>query len=187
MFRWLLKHSKIRILQGYIVYKYWQNSFSTTKPTAPSPGSATAKSYTNTSYRTFFWIFSQNRQRRPFWMTENHFRSHFSPFQINVQLFIFLFLYKMAATFNFLKLFYKIAPGGHFWWPKITRDRISRHFRSIRNFFFLLKFSQNGRRRPFWMTENHFRSHFSSYFHKMAVGGHFGFPIFSKIDRVLPL
>ena len=24
---------------------------------------------------------------------------------------------------------------------------------------------------------------FSSYFHKMAVGGHFGFPIFSKIDR----
>ena len=28
---------------------------------------------------------------------------------------------------------------------------------------------------------------FSSYFHKMAVGGHFGFPIFSKIDRVLPL
>ena len=28
---------------------------------------------------------------------------------------------------------------------------------------------------------------FSSYFHKMAVGSHFGFPIFSKIDRVLPL
>ena len=30
-------------------------------------------------------------------------------------------------------------------------DRISRHFRSIRNFFL-----QNGCRRPFWMTENHF-------------------------------
>ena len=28
---------------------------------------------------------------------------------------------------------------------------------------------------------------FSSYFHKMAVGGHFGFPIIAKIDRVLPL
>ena len=28
---------------------------------------------------------------------------------------------------------------------------------------------------------------FSSYFHKMAHGGHFGFLIFSKIDRVLPL
>ena len=25
----------------------------------------------------------------PFWMTENHFRSHFSPFQINTQLFLF--------------------------------------------------------------------------------------------------
>ena len=28
---------------------------------------------------------------------------------------------------------------------------------------------------------------FSSYLYKMAAGGHFGFPIFSKIDRVLPL
>ena len=28
---------------------------------------------------------------------------------------------------------------------------------------------------------------FSSYFHKMAAGSLFGFPIFSKIDRVLPL
>ena len=28
-------------------------------------------------------IFSQIGRRRPFWMTENHFRSHFSPFQIN--------------------------------------------------------------------------------------------------------
>ena len=28
---------------------------------------------------------------------------------------------------------------------------------------------------------------FSLYFHKIAVGGHFGFPIVSKIDRVLPL
>ena len=28
---------------------------------------------------------------------------------------------------------------------------------------------------------------FSSYFHKIADGGHFGFTIFSKIDRVLPL
>ena len=54
-------------------------------------------------------------------MAENHFRSHFSPFQINTQLF-FKFVHKMAA-------------GGHFGWPKITFDLISRHFRSIRNFF----------------------------------------------------
>ena len=32
-------------------------------------------------------FFSQNRQRMPFWMTENHFRSHFSSFQINTQLY----------------------------------------------------------------------------------------------------
>ena len=34
-------------------------------------------------------FFSQNGWRRPFWMTENNFRSHFSPFQINAQLFYF--------------------------------------------------------------------------------------------------
>ena len=33
-------------------------------------------------YLTLFCLefFSQNRCRRPFWMTENHFQSHFSPF-----------------------------------------------------------------------------------------------------------
>ena len=34
-----------------------------------------------------FECFSQNGRRRPFWMTENYFRSHFSPFQINTQLY----------------------------------------------------------------------------------------------------
>ena len=33
--------------------------------------------------------------------------------------------------------FCKMAAGGHFGRPKITFDRISRHFRSIRNFYFL--------------------------------------------------
>ena len=84
-----------------------------------------------------------------------------------------------------------MAAIGHFGWPKITFDRISRHFRSIRNFDF---FPQNGCRRPFWMTENHFRSHFSPFqintqlwffFHKMAAGGHFGWPkiTFDRISR----
>ena len=82
--------------------------------------------------------------RRPFWMTENNFRSHFSAFQINAQLFIFL---------------------------------------------------QNGRRRPFWMTENHFRSQFSPFqintqlfiFFQNGRQRPFWIPIFSKIDRDLPL
>ena len=54
--------------------------------------------------------------------------------------------------------------------PKITFDRISRHFRSIRNFYFLIFFSKWPPAAileipfgPFWMTENHFRSHFSPF------------------------
>ena len=53
--------------------------------------------------------------------------------------------------------------GGHLGWPKITFDRISRHFRSIRNFYLFLICSQNGCRRPSWMAENHFRSYFSPF------------------------
>ena len=95
------------------------------------------------------WPLAANGLWRPFWMTENHFRSHFSPFQINTQL----------LFFNF---FYTIAAGGHIGWPKITFNRISRYFISIPNFnFFLIFFSQNGLWWPFLMTENHFQSHFS--------------------------
>ena len=80
-------------------------------------------------YATLIY-FSQNGCHRPFWMTEIHF---WSPFQINTQLF-----------------FHKMAASGHFGWPKITFHRISRHFRTIRNFDF--------------------------FSHKMAAGGHFGWP-----------
>ena len=63
-----------------------------------------------------------------------------------------------------------MAAGGHLGSPiwailddRKSLDRISRHFKSIRNFNFLDFFPQNGCRRPFWMTENHFRSHFSPF------------------------
>ena len=82
--------------------------------------------------------------------------------------------------------------------------------RSIRNFFFLFFFKMVGsshfgsRFLPKWIgtylySRSVARSNMkligaflmklwsASYFHKMAVGGHFGFPIFSKIERVLPL
>jgi len=52
-----------------------------------------------------------------------------------------------------------MAAGGHFGCLKFTFVCISGHFRSKCNFHF---FSQNGRRRPFWMSEIHFRLHFSS-------------------------
>ena len=61
-------------------------------------------------------------------------------------------------NFYFCDLFYKMAAGGHFGCPKLIFDGISGHFRSIGNCFFF-KFLQNGRRRPFWMSEIHVRSH----------------------------
>ena len=131
----------------------------------------------------FFWIFWQNGCRRPFWMSENHFRYHFYPFHIITQLKFFLkFLTKWLtsaildvrislsiaflamldryATFIFFEIFDKMADIGHFGCPKFTFDRISGHFRSICNLKFFGNFWQNGCRRPFWMSEINFRSHF---------------------------
>ena len=45
------------------------------------------------------------------------------PFQIHTELYLFF------------KKIDKMAAGGHFGCPQITFDRISGHFRSIRNFF----------------------------------------------------
>ena len=77
-----------------------------------------------------------------------------------------------------------MAAGGHFGCPKITFDRISGHFRSLSKFNFFGNFWQNGCRRPFWMSEIHFGSHFWPFLtntdfwfvYKMAAGGHFGCP-----------
>ena len=131
----------------------------------------------------FFLDFVQNGCRWPFWMSENHFRSHFHPFFPSMPNFIFFWNFdKMAdvghfgcanfsfdrtsghfrsmRNFNFLQIFDKMADVGHFGCPKFTFDRISGHFRSICNFNFFLNFWQNGCRRPFWMSEIHFRSQF---------------------------
>ena len=167
----------------------------------------------------------------PFWMTENHFRSHFWPFQINTQLFFFtkwlpaailddrkslliafLAISDQYATFIFL--FTKWLPAAILddrkslsitflgisdqyatfflnfikWLPAVIlhdRKSLSIAFLAISDqyatFYFFDFFSQNGCRRPFWMTENHFRLHFSPFqinaqlfFHKIARSGHFG-------------
>ena len=75
----------------------------------------------------FFEFCSQNGRRQPFWMTENHFRSHFSPFQINTQLLFWIF-------------FTKWQPAAILDDRKNTFYRISRHFRSMRNFIFIFIF-----------------------------------------------
>ena len=79
----------------------------------------------------------------------------------------FLAILDQYRFFIFLDFFYKMAAGGHFGCLKITFDLISGHFISILNrksllisFLFFFFFLQNGCRWPFWMSENHFRSHF---------------------------
>ena len=76
----------------------------------------------------------------------------------------FLAISDKYATFIFLNKIHKMVAGGHFECPKINLDPLCLYFKSIRNFYFFEIFSQNGhRRRPFWMNENHFRSHFSPF------------------------
>ena len=102
-----------------------------------------------TNFRWHFWPFQIN--------TKLFFSKIFTkwpPAPINLAIsdrfFFFKFLDKMAAfiliaflaisdryaTFFFLEIFDKMAAVGHFGCPKFTFDRISGHFRSIRNFFF---------------------------------------------------
>ena len=101
-------------------------------------------------------IIQVNIVQRPFWKSDlGHFgwpKITFDRFR-SIRNFCF---HKMAIS-NYYYIFYNMVVGGHFGWPKITFNRISRHFISI------CFFSQNGCRRPFWITENHFRSHFSPF------------------------
>ena len=112
----------------------------------------------NTTIFILVNFFIQNGCRRPFWMSETHFRWHFWPFYIDMQLnFFFEIFDKMTAVghfgcpkftfdhisghFRLIRIFYfflnyKVAAGGHFVRPKITFHHISGHFRSIRNLFF---------------------------------------------------
>ena len=100
-------------------------------------------------YHNFYFceFFLQNGRRRPFWMSENHFGSHFWAFRIDTQLTFFLTFdvghfgcpkfrnFRSIRNF-FLEIFDKMAAVGHFGCPKFTFDRNSGHFRSIQNFFF---------------------------------------------------
>ena len=81
-------------------------------------------------YTTLFLLgfFLKNGCRRPFWMSEIHFRSHFLPFQIDMQLYFFR---------NF---FDKMAAVDHIGCPKFTFDGIFGQFRSIRILIIFLNF-----------------------------------------------
>ena len=130
-----------------------------------------------------------NGHRRQFWMFELHFGTHYRPFQMDMQLF-FLIFDKMTAVdhisghfrsirnlfiFIFLIAFMAISDryGIYIFWKCLTKWLPSAIF-DVRNsllieFLAILdecatyifwKFWQNGCRRPFWMSEIHFRSHF---------------------------
>ena len=101
-----------------------------------------------------------------FCITKNHFRSHFSPFQINTQLLFFLiFFFKMAAGRHFGSPFWAILDDRKSLW--IAFLSISDQYATFifLNFFFKMAAGRHfevpfG---PFWMTKNHFRSHFSPF------------------------
>ena len=93
----------------------------------------------------------------PFWMTENHFQSHFSTFQINTPLF-----------------FLNVSQNGHqrpYW---MTENHFRSYFSPFQIntqllfFEFFTKWPQYTtgffktltKWLPFWMTQNHFRSQF---------------------------
>ena len=99
------------------------------------------------SIKNLFLNFEQNGRRRPFWMCE--IRSQFWPFHIDTVLLYF---------FTFWQNFHRRS----FWMSEITFDRISGHFRSIRNFLYFWNVWQNGRfgcpKITFDRISGHFRS-----------------------------
>ena len=109
-----------------------------------------------------FIFYIKNGWRWQFWMTENHFRSHFSTYQINNKFGFFHQYFRSHFSpfhINTQFFFHKMAAGGHFGWPSFRS-----HFSPFQiNTQFWFFFPQNGCRWPFWMTENHFRLHFSPF------------------------
>ena len=98
---------------------------------------------------SFYWIFHHFRSIHNFFLM---FFNKITPAAIlddrKSLLIPFLAISNQYATLIFFEFFSQ--NGDHFGWMKITFAGISLHFRSIRNFFFVM-FSQNGRRRPFWL------------------------------------
>ena len=105
-----------------------------------------------------------------------------------ITLITFLTISDRYHNFYFVNFVYKMAAGGHFGCHlKITFDRISGHFRSIRNYF-LLKFVTKWPPAAILDVRNSLLIHFLTFqintelffffliFDKIAASGHFGFP-----------
>ena len=126
-------------------------------------------------------------------MTENRFRSHFSPFQINTQ---FIFLISKWPPAAILEVGF-----GPFW---ITENHFRSHFLSFQINFFCLKFVSKWPPKTIgffhyvssmampnmkligeFLTQLEMPQAFLAFLYKMATRGHFVFPIDDKNHRVL--
>ena len=90
-----------------------------------------------------------------FWMTENHFRSQFSPFHQN---FFFNFVFKMAASGHFGSRFFQKSIGTYLYSRSVTISNMKLIGVFLIKFnmectSFLMIFSQNSRWRPFWFSD----------------------------------
>ena len=124
---------------------------------------------------TLFVNLKKNCCRQPFWITKNHFPSHFLPFQIDTTIFILWILFTKWLPAAILDV-----------WNSLVIAFLAISDRYGTSFFKFV--CQNGRRRPFWISENHFWLHFWPFqidtelffffeiFVKTATGGHFGCP-----------
>ena len=138
------------------------------------------------SIRNFFCCWNFDKMcRRPFWMSEINFRSHFWPFQIDTDFFLKLITkwlpsaildVRNSLSIAFLAISDRLAILDV--WNSLSiailaisyrsaifdvRNSLSMAFLAISDPYgtwFCLNVWQNGRRRPFWMSENNFRSHF---------------------------
>ena len=125
-----------------------------------------ALEYCREMIRSFF---SQNGCWWLFWMSEIHFRLHFSPFEIKTQLSFFFAQNGCRQPFWMSEINFCL----HFW-PFQIKMQLSFFFTKwppaaildVRNSFsfaFLVNSDENAT---------------VIFFHKMAAGGHFGFPKF---------
>ena len=97
-------------------------------------------------------------------MTENHFRSHISPFQINTKLYFF----------NFFK------------WPPAAILEVRFAPKTIGFFHYVLSMAMpNMKLIGEFMTQLETPQAFGAFLYKMAARGHFVFPIDAKNHRVL--
>ena len=150
------------------------------------------------SYQYTNLFFPQNGRRLPFWMTENHFRSHFSQFHIQYATFFFT-KWPPATILDDRKsrsiVFLAISENFYTKWPPAAILYDGNYFRlhflpfqiNTQTVFFFHKMAADSHfgwpKITFDCIFCHFRSIHNLYLFNMATGGQFGWPKIS-FDRI---